>query len=103
MSTGSIARRDTAAPPKVEFGVDLGPALTIGRLRSRWTKLSAERPDLVKGLRPLVTVREIGPGKPVEIRLVVGPLANVNAATEFCGALASRSTCAARRYSTASA
>ena len=86
-TTASIPSQEPAA--KVEFGVDLGPATTMARLRSRWTKLAAERPDLVKGLRPLVTVRDTGAGKPVEVRLLVGPMANVNGATDFCSALAS--------------
>jgi hypothetical protein len=86
-TTASISPPE--APAKVEFGVDLGPALTMARLRSRWAKLAAERPDLVKGLRPLVTVRDAGTGKPVEVRLLVGPMANVNGATDFCQALAS--------------
>lgn len=87
-ATGAIPA--TVEPsPKVEFGVDLGPALTMARLRARWSKLASERPDLMKGLRPLVTVRDTGPGKPVEVRLVAGPMADVNAATEFCVALAS--------------
>jgi hypothetical protein len=83
--TASVGAADS--PLKVDLGADLGPALTMTRLRARWTKLSAEHPEMVKGLRPLVTVRELGPGKPVEIRLVIGPLANVNVATEFCTAL----------------
>ena len=64
-------------------------AHVLARLRSRWTKLATERPDLVKGLRPLVTVRDTGAGKPVEVRLLVGPMTNVNGATDFCSALAS--------------
>ncbi len=75
----------------------------MGRLRTRWSKLAAERPDLVKGLRPLVTVRDTGAGKPVEVRLLVGPMANVNGATDFCQALHRRNTFADRRYSTVSA
>ena len=59
------------------------------RLRSRWAKLAKDRPDLVKELRPLVTVRDTGAGKPIEVRLVIGPLVNVNAATEFCAMLSS--------------
>ncbi len=93
LATGAIGATDAPASPKVEFGVDLGPALTVGRLRSRWSKLAVERPDLTKGLRPLVSIRDTGPGKPVEIRLVVGPLANVNLATDFCGALAPQYLC----------
>jgi len=87
--TGSIATGATpeSAPPKVEFGVDLGPSLTVSRLRSRWTKLVNERPDLFKGLRPVITIRDTGAGKPAEIRLVAGPLATVNAATDLCSAL----------------
>jgi hypothetical protein len=86
--TGSVAANNEPLP-KVEFGVDLGPALTMSRLSARWKKLSAERPELVKGLWPVVIVHDTAPGKPVEVRLLVGPLATVNAATEFCQALAS--------------
>jgi len=77
------------SPLKVAFGVDLGPALTVARLRARWTKLSSERPELVKGLHPLISVRDTANGKPVEVRLLAGPMANVDGATAFCQALVS--------------
>jgi hypothetical protein len=85
-TTGSVA---SEVPGKVEFGVDLGPALTVARLRARWSKLVGERPDLVKGMRPLISVRDTGNGKPVEVRLLVGPITNVDGATAFCQALVS--------------
>jgi hypothetical protein len=74
--------------PKAEIGLDLGPALTMARLRARWAAFKAAHSALAEGLRPIVSIREIGQNKPVEMRLVVGPVADVNAATGICAQLA---------------
>jgi hypothetical protein len=74
--------------PKAEIGLDLGPALTMARLRARWAAFKAAHGALADGLRPIVSIREIGQNKPVEMRLVVGPVADVHAATGMCAQLA---------------
>lgn len=73
--------------PAVEIGIDLGPALTMTRLRARWTAFRSAHGTLADGLRPVVSIREVGQSKPVEMRLVVGPVANVRAAAAICAAL----------------
>jgi hypothetical protein len=73
--------------PKVEIGVDLGPALNLARLRSRWSDLQAKHQTLFEGMRPLVALRETAQGKSVEIRLVIGPVADIAAAADVCNAL----------------
>ena len=76
-----------SVPLAVEYGVDLGAAGTMIRLRDRWNALNATHPKLTNGLRPLVSLRENAKGDKVEMRLIVGPLPNAAAAAEFCGAL----------------
>jgi hypothetical protein len=74
--------------PRVEIGVDLGPAFSMSKLRARWSAFRATYGSATDALRPIVTVREMGQGKPLELRLVVGPLPDVNAASRLCATLA---------------
>ena len=60
----------------------------MARLRARWAAFKSAHGALAEGLRPVVSIREIGQNKPVEMRLVVGPIADVHAATTMCAALA---------------
>jgi hypothetical protein len=79
---------DPAEPqPKVELGVDLGPGLTMAKLRARWDAFKAAKGAAAAHMHPLVLFREITPGKPVELRLIVGPVADVNAAAQLCASL----------------
>jgi hypothetical protein len=74
---------------RTEFGVDLGGDRTVDALRALWTSLRAgKHAALLDGLRPLVAIRESGKANGVELRLVVGPLANASAAARLCGTLA---------------
>ena len=74
---------------RTEFGVDLGGDRTVDALRAMWTSLRTGKHGAVfEGLRPLVAVREGGKSGGVELRLVVGPLANAVAAARLCGSLA---------------
>ena len=74
------------APP--EYGVDIGSALSIQVLRARWLGVRSAHPQLFEGLTPTVMLREIPQSTRVELRLVVGPLANDEAAVRLCAALA---------------
>jgi hypothetical protein len=85
-TTGSVPENNEPQP-KVEIGVDLGPALTMSRLRSRWEAFKKFQGAVAETVRPVVSIREISPGKPVELRLVVGPLADVAVAAKLCVAL----------------
>jgi hypothetical protein len=89
-------RSDEAAaaePTKVEFGVDVGGAVNFDGLRVLWASTKGNNASLFEGLHPVVAVRENNRTKNAELRLVVGPLANVEGATRLCANLS-----AARRY-----
>ena len=74
---------------RTEFGVDLGGDRTVDALRSLWNALrTGKQGVLFEGLRPVVAVRDGGKPGSVELRLVVGPLANAGAAARLCGSAA---------------
>jgi len=70
-----------------EIGVDVGGGATVEALRALWTSVKTSAAPLLVNLRPLVVVREVRPGA-VELRLVIGPLANATAAARLCASLA---------------
>jgi hypothetical protein len=74
-------------------GVEVGGARDFDGLRTLWTSLSATHPDLFEGLQPIVTVREDGRSRSADLRLVAGPLTDVDSASRICSTLA-----AAKRY-----
>ena len=92
-TTSSIAKADPADPgesneqPKVEIGVDLGPGLSIARLRTRWEAFRKAQGAALVGVRPVVSIRETSANKPVELRLVVGPLSGIDVAVQLCQSL----------------
>ena len=75
-----------AAP--AQYGVDVGSALSIEVLRARWLGIRSRHPQLFVGLTPTAMLRQVPGSKHVELRLVVGPLANSQAAQRLCAALA---------------
>ena len=85
-----------AAPPdtqdstaiRTEFGVDIAGEATMDALRARWQQFRNQHGPIMEGLRPVVAVQEGRQGA-VELRLVVGPLSNANAATRLCATLSS--------------
>ncbi len=112
--TGSIARqaKATAAPPwpdngppvpatpaaiaavvapamslPMEYGVDIGSAVSIQALRARWAGIRSAHPQLFEGLAPTISLSELPPSNRPELRLVVGPLASADAAARLCTAL----------------
>lgn len=70
-----------------DYGVDLGPALSLNRLRSRWKSLKTVYGTLFDGLRPVVAIRENHKGWPLEMHLIVGPFPTAVAAGQFCAAI----------------
>jgi hypothetical protein len=80
-------------PLKGEFGVDVGGAGNFEGLRVLWTSTKGSSGTLFEGLHPAVAVRENSKAKSAELRLIVGPLADVEAAARLCAALS-----AARHY-----
>jgi hypothetical protein len=75
-----------AAPPPPQYGVDIGSGLSLQALRARWQTLRMTHAALLEGMQPIVTVRETPRGK-IELRLVVGPMAQPGAASQLCQAL----------------
>jgi hypothetical protein len=78
------------APPlamPMEYGVDIGSALSIQALRARWAGIHSAHPELFDGLVPTVTLRDTPRSNRPELRLVVGPLAGADAAAQLCATL----------------
>jgi hypothetical protein len=72
---------------RTEFAVDIGGHPTFEGLRSLWAGLKANHATLFEGLKPVVAVREGAKPGALELRLVVGPLNNANAAARLCASL----------------
>jgi hypothetical protein len=70
-----------------EFGVDIGGGPTLASLRVAWDRVKRNHASLLDGLRPVIAVRDNRGGQ-VELRLVVGPIANAAAAARLCASLA---------------
>ena len=88
-----IANASTAAPDeaavteaKGEFGVDIGGAANFDGLRTLWASTKATNGMLFEDLYPAVAVRENN-RKGAELRLIVGPLPDVEAAARLCAKL----------------
>jgi hypothetical protein len=86
----------TAAPPRataatetaaVELGIDVGGAISFEGLRTLWSSTKHHLPALSEELYPVVAVKENSRGG-AELRLIIGPMANPELATELCGKLA---------------
>ncbi len=82
-----------AEPARTEFAVDVGGAVNFEGLRVLWTSTKGSNTALFEGLHPAVVVRENSKTKGAELRLIAGPLADVEAAARLCATLS-----AARRY-----
>lgn len=81
---------EAAAPqaaPVIEYGVEIGRALTVQALRTRWTGIRTAHPQLFEGLSPMVAIRDSAGGR-IELRLLAGPLSKPEAAAQLCAALA---------------
>jgi hypothetical protein len=81
----------TPADPLVAasgLGVDIGGALNYDGLRTLWRSTKNGEPLLPDELYPLVAVRENGKTHGPELRLVVGPIADAEAAARLCTSLA---------------
>ena len=80
-------RIEAPAVPTPQYGVDIGSAVSIQVLRARWLGIRSAHAQLFDGLMPVVMLREVPQTGRVELRLVVGPLANAEAAGKICSAL----------------
>lgn len=79
-TAGPEARRTT-------YGVDLGGAASLNRLRMLWQSLSTSESRLLEGLRPVTHVRAIRRGGRPDVRLIAGPLAGADHAARLCAAI----------------
>jgi hypothetical protein len=83
----------TGAPPEpplaaaAGLGVDVGGAANYVGLRALWHATKNADPAMLEDLYPVVTVRENGKTHGVELRLVVGPIADVDTASRLCTTL----------------
>ena len=83
-----------ALPLPMEYGVDIGSAVSIQALRARWAGIRSAHPQLFDGLAPTIALSELPPSNRPELRLVVGPLVSADAAARLCTTLARfRLTC----------
>lgn len=68
-----------------QFGADLGPAASLNEVRARWIKLMEKFGSIMTGYEPVITAQDSARG--VELRLVIGPFANVTEAANLCARL----------------
>jgi hypothetical protein len=76
-----------ALPLPMEYGVDIGSAVSIQALRARWAGIRSAHPQLFDGLAPTIALSEMPPSNRPELRLVIGPLPSANAAAKLCSTL----------------
>jgi hypothetical protein len=81
------ATSDQPNTTRTEFGVDLGGEKTVDGLRARWASLRGNHGATLDGMRPLISIKEGQKAGTVELRLVVGPIANAAAAARVCARL----------------
>jgi hypothetical protein len=83
------ANATAPAPPASGLGVDIGGAANYEGLRTLWRATKNNDPTLLEELYPVVTVRENGKTHGADLRLVIGPIADAEAASRLCMILAS--------------
>jgi len=72
---------------KPEVGIEVGSAVNFDGLRLLWNSTRGANAALFDGLHPLVAVRENRRTRAVELRLMIGPFANAEAAARLCSML----------------
>jgi hypothetical protein len=73
-------------PATAELGVDVGGAHNFESLRTLWTSTKRSNVTLPDELYPLVLMRENDKTPGVDLRLIIGPLANAEVAAHLCAA-----------------
>lgn len=99
-----LAAIPAEAPPpppsatRTEFGVDIGSGSNLEEVRALWKAAKAQHGRVLGNLRPIVASREDRTGG-VDMRLIVGPLANASAAAKLCASLGAADVmCSTRPY-----
>jgi hypothetical protein len=70
------------------FAVDIGTGATVEALRVRWNAIRLAHAQLFEGMEPLVTITDTHKASRVELRLIIGPMPNADAAAQMCASLA---------------
>ena len=78
---------------KTEFGIDLGSEKSLDGLRALWNSIKGIYGAQLDNLRPVVAVKEGARGNALELRLVIGPVANASAAAKLCAGFAQNLPC----------
>lgn len=76
-------------PPAPGLGVDVGGAANFESLRALWHTTKNNDPSLLDEFYPLVATRENGRTHAPELRLIIGPMPDAEAAAQLCVTLAS--------------
>jgi hypothetical protein len=76
-----------ALPLPMEYGADIGSAVSMPALRARWAGIRSAHPQLFAGLTPTVSLSQMSPTNRPELRLVIGPLPSADAAAKLCASL----------------
>jgi hypothetical protein len=90
ISASNLVRVSAPAEPLAAaggLGIDVGGAVNYEGLRTLWHSTTGSDPALEE-LYPVVTVRENNKTHGVDLRLVVGPIADADAAERLCTTLA---------------
>jgi hypothetical protein len=83
------ATPDPPAAPAGNHAIDLGSATNVNTLRAHWGQVKQAHAAILEGLQPLVSVRQSTRPGFTDFHLIAGPLADADAATRLCAALAS--------------
>jgi hypothetical protein len=73
---------------RTQFGVDIGTAANFDGLRQLWSSTKSSNAAPFEGLSPIVVVNESSRGRSPELRLIVGPFSDAEAAVRWCTTLA---------------
>jgi hypothetical protein len=87
-AVSAVAEAVEAKSANPEMAVDVGGAVNFDGLRLLWHSTKGAHVALFEDLHPLVAVRENRRTRAVELRLLVGPFADFEAAAAVCAALA---------------
>jgi hypothetical protein len=85
---GAARSNVSAEPPAAGLGVDVGGAVSFEGLRTLWSSIKRTVPSLPDELSPVVGVRENSRTHSPDLRLILGPLAVVEAVAKLCSTLA---------------
>ena len=84
----AAAEHASSPESKTPFGVDIGAAANFDGLRQLWSSTKSSNAAPFEGLSPMVAVNESGRGRTPELRLIVGPFPDAEAAVRWCTTLA---------------